>query len=115
MRTLAVPALPNQSADAAAPDRGHERPSAVRLSSFRDLRANRRFIQSPGERETPMFAIQMKLKTKDLSSQMGKMRDWLDANRIEAAGFSCSGRSVRLVFRETQDARTFSEQFALRT
>jgi hypothetical protein len=61
-----------------------------------------------------MFSIQIRLNPKDLSAQMGKMRDWLDANRIEAAGFSYSDRAARLVFRETQDAHTFSEQFALR-
>ena len=61
-----------------------------------------------------MFSIQIRLNPRDLSSQMGKMRDWLDANKIEAAGFSYSDSAARVVFRETQDARTFSKRFARR-
>ena len=35
-----------------------------------------------------MFSIQVPLNAKDLPAQMGAMRDCLDANGIEAAGFS---------------------------
>jgi hypothetical protein len=85
------------------------------MGSFRALRPDPLFTQSGGERDDTMFSIQLSLNTKDLASQMGKMRDWLDANRIEVAGFSYSDRAACLVFRETRDARTFSEQFAPRT
>jgi hypothetical protein len=61
-----------------------------------------------------MFSIQVPLKAKDLPAQMGAMRDCLDANGIEAAGFSYRKRTAFLVFRVPQDAETFSEQFALR-
>jgi hypothetical protein len=85
------------------------------MSIFRALRPDPFLTQSVGKSEGSMVSIQIMLNTKDLSSQMGKMRDWLDANRIEAAGFTYSDRSARLVFRETQDARTFLERFAFRT
>jgi hypothetical protein len=61
-----------------------------------------------------MFSIQIPLNAKDLPAQMGAMRDCLDANGIEAAGFSVRKRTAFLVFRAPQDAGLFSEQFALR-
>jgi hypothetical protein len=61
-----------------------------------------------------MFSIQVPLNAKDMPAQMGAMRDCLDANGIEAAGFSYRKRTAFLIFRAPQDAKIFSEQFALR-
>lgn len=59
-----------------------------------------------------MISIQIGLNANGLSLQMGKMRDWLDAEHIEAAGFSYRNSTACLVFRGTRDTRNFSKQFA---
>jgi hypothetical protein len=59
-----------------------------------------------------MFQVQTKLLASDLPVLMGKMRDWLDANHIEAAGFAYVSGVAYLAFRMRRDASAFGQQFA---
>jgi hypothetical protein len=61
-----------------------------------------------------MFFVQVRLKSLDLLTHMSQMRIWLDANRIETAGFSYSERLDRAVARVAFRAKTEAGGFAVR-
>jgi hypothetical protein len=61
-----------------------------------------------------MFFVQVRLKSLDLLTHMSQMRIWLDANRIETAGFSYSERLDRAVARVAFRAKTEAGEFAMR-
>jgi hypothetical protein len=61
-----------------------------------------------------MFFVQVRLNSLDLMAHMNQMRIWLDANRIETAGFSYSAGIDRAVARVAFKAETEAGEFAAR-
>jgi hypothetical protein len=69
-----------------------------------------------GGEEDPMFFVQVRLNSVDLLTHMSQMRIWLDAHRIETAGFSYSERIdravARVAFKAEREAGKFAARFA---
>jgi hypothetical protein len=61
-----------------------------------------------------MFFVQVRLNSLDLLAHMSQMRIWLDANRIETAGFSYSEDIDRAMARVAFKAETEAGEFAAR-
>ena len=61
-----------------------------------------------------MFFVQVRLNSLDLLAHMSQMRIWLDANRIEATGFSYGEEIDRAVARVAFKAETEAGEFAAR-
>ena len=61
-----------------------------------------------------MFFVQVRLNSLDLLAHMSQMRIWLDANRIEATGFSYGEEIDRAVARIAFKAETEAGEFATR-
>jgi hypothetical protein len=61
-----------------------------------------------------MFFVQVRMNSLDLSHDMGQMRMWLDANRIDTTGFSYRELIDRAIARVAFKARTEAEAFAAR-
>ena len=61
-----------------------------------------------------MFFVQVRLNSLDLLAHISQMRMWLDANRIETAGFSYTERIDRTVARIAFKVETEAGEFAAR-
>ena len=63
----------------------------------------------------PVYAVEIPLRSDELSGQMVAMRMWLDKERVEPSKFSCRenecGMLIRIEFRIAREAEEFAERF----
>ena len=66
-----------------------------------------------------MYAVDIRVKSGELSRQMSEMRMWLDEYRFEPSTFSCHDQSlgvlVSVKFRVAQQAEAFADRFGRHT
>ena len=67
-------------------------------------------------RETIVYAVEIPLRSGELSSQMAAMRMWLDEQRVESSKFTCRegkwGMLVCIEFKIAREAKEFAERFS---
>jgi hypothetical protein len=63
-----------------------------------------------------VYAVEIALRSSELSSQMAAMRMWLDEQGIESSNFSCRnsdrGMLIRIEFGIAREAEEFAERFS---
>lgn len=63
-----------------------------------------------------MYAVEIPLRSGELSSQMSAMRMWLDEKRVESSKFTCQdsgcGMRVCIEFKVARDAEEFAKRFS---
>lgn len=62
-----------------------------------------------------MHAVDIHVRSGELSGKMSEMRSWLDKHRFEPSAFSCHDKSfgthVSVKFRVAREAEAFAERF----